>query len=74
MMVLCAGVSTVLTGTPTSQDEWGGAGSTGARPLTWAIFTPPKPFHKSSAQYAALRSWLSLRIKPKVTMAGAAPR
>jgi len=34
------------------------------RPLTWAIFTPPKPFNKSPAQYAALFSWTTLRVPP----------
>ena len=37
-------------------------------PLTWAIFTPPKPFGPNPHQYAALRSWLNLRIKPRVYM------
>jgi hypothetical protein len=39
--------------------------------LTWAIFTPPKPFSKSTAQYAALRSWLNLRIPPRIYLVAA---
>lgn len=40
-------------------------------PLSWAIFTPPKPFSKSTAQYAALRSWQNLRIPPRVYLVAA---
>ncbi len=37
-----------------------------ARPLKWAIFTPPKPFAKAPHQMVALRSWLNLRVPPQV--------
>lgn len=40
--------------------------SSSSRSLKWAIFTPPKPFSKAPHQLVALRSWLDLRIPPKV--------
>lgn len=37
-----------------------------SRPLKWAIFTPPKSFARAPHQHVALRSWLNLRVPPRV--------